>query len=149
MDIKASYDQKGYAVSRALFRQDEINPLRAILEHFHCAWKKSNWDFYSEKAVNSAYLTAPPVLDEIQRIALFQFISSPKVMAIVDAVLPTAPTFMNTQLFFDPLNPLNPLKQNYWHRDPQYHLSITEQQKALKGVGRNTLPHSNGRGKRA
>lgn len=38
---------------------------------------------------------------------------------------------MNTQLFF---NPVNPAQKNYWHRDPQYHLSIDEQKSALEGV---------------
>ena len=37
---------------------------------------------------------------------------------------------MNTQLFF---NPVNHEQKNYWHRDPQYHLSIDQQKQALLG----------------
>ncbi len=37
---------------------------------------------------------------------------------------------MNTQLFF---NPVDSQQKNYWHRDPQYHLSLAQQQQALAG----------------
>ena len=37
---------------------------------------------------------------------------------------------MNTQLFF---NPYNKTQKNYWHRDPQYHLTLAEQEEALEG----------------
>ena len=37
---------------------------------------------------------------------------------------------MGTQLFFDPFKTS---QNNYWHRDPQYHLSVAEQKLALTG----------------
>ncbi|MEP1448201.1 MAG: hypothetical protein ABJK37_19010 [Paraglaciecola sp.] len=37
---------------------------------------------------------------------------------------------MGSQLFFDPFKPQ---QANYWHRDPQYHLSVEEQKSALTG----------------
>src|SRR6185436_19565396 len=44
------------------------------------------------------------------------------------AVLPQRAAFLNTQLFFDPRDPA---RANYWHRDPQFHLSLDEQKAAL------------------
>jgi len=61
---------------------------------------------------------------------LFKLIASEKLMHVVEQLLPKASAFMNTQLFF---NPVNPSQQNYWHRDSQYHLSVKEQQDALQG----------------
>ena len=51
-------------------------------------------------------------------------------MDIVSSIMAKRPTFMNTQLFF---NPVNKDQKNYWHRDPQYHLSVEEQKEALIG----------------
>jgi ectoine hydroxylase-related dioxygenase (phytanoyl-CoA dioxygenase family) len=51
-------------------------------------------------------------------------------MKIVRAVLGDSVCFMNSQLFF---NPINPEQKNYWHRDPQYHLTLEQQKQALCG----------------
>jgi ectoine hydroxylase-related dioxygenase (phytanoyl-CoA dioxygenase family) len=51
-------------------------------------------------------------------------------MNIVTNIMGDCSAFMNTQLFFDPANNA---QKNYWHRDPQYHMSIEEQQAALRG----------------
>ena len=45
-------------------------------------------------------------------------------MAVVDAVIKTKPAFMNTQLFF---NPINPELKDFWHRDCQYDHDIDVQ----------------------
>lgn len=78
--------------------------------------------------MNSAYLTNQGYLNDRQRQVLFDFIGSEKVMSIVNELIPKQPCFLNTQLFF---NPVNPKQRNYWHRDPQYHLSIEQQKSAL------------------
>jgi hypothetical protein len=49
-------------------------------------------------------------------------------MALVKALIPQQPCFLNTQLFF---NPVNKDQNNYWHRDPQYHLSLAQQKAIL------------------
>ena len=49
-------------------------------------------------------------------------------MTIVNELIPKQPCFLNTQLFFDPVNKQ---QSNYWHRDPQYHLSVEQQKAAL------------------
>uniref|UniRef100_UPI00129E4CF1 phytanoyl-CoA dioxygenase family protein n=1 Tax=Shewanella sp. TC10 TaxID=1419739 RepID=UPI00129E4CF1 len=61
---------------------------------------------------------------------LFQFIGSNSIKQLVELTSLAKVAFMNSQLFF---NPVNPKQLNYWHRDPQYHLSIDEQRNALKG----------------
>jgi len=124
------YEKNGYFVIKNFIPEDEIKALREVLLGFHESWKIKNADFYAEKAVNSAYITGREYLDEPQRKQLFNFIGSDKVMDVVASIIKHRPAFMNTQLFF---NPVNKAQKNYWHRDPQYHLSIAEQQEALRG----------------
>jgi len=49
-------------------------------------------------------------------------------MQIISSVIPTQPAFMNTQLFF---NPVNPHQKDFWHRDCQYDHDIEGQKKAI------------------
>ena len=124
------YQKNGYFVIKNFLQMAEVKALREVLLDFHESWKIKNADFYAEKAVNSAYITGSEYLDEPQRKQLFNFIGSDKIMDVVASVIKHRPAFMNTQLFF---NPANKDQKNYWHRDPQYHLSIAEQKEALKG----------------
>lgn len=124
-----TYQEQGYCVVKGLFSDLELTAVRGVVLDFHQSWMQKNKEFYAEKAVNSAYITRAEFLTQPQRIKLFQFIASSKLMAVVNSVLPQS-MFMNTQLFF---NPMNKRQKNYWHRDPQYHLSLEEQQAALVG----------------
>ena len=124
------YQEKGYFVVRKLFQDKELQELRSILLEFHDSWKHANAEFYAEKAINSAYITGTEHLEAQKRELLFRFLASSKLMNTVTSTLKNRPTFMNTQLFF---NPVKPTQKNYWHRDPQYHLSIEQQKQALKG----------------
>lgn len=101
-----------------------------MVTRFHHSWRQENARFYAEKAVNSAYLTGKKHLNDAERLTLFEVIGSAKLMDVVMSVMGDRPAFMNTQLFFDPVNAE---QKNYWHRDPQYHLSIEEQKKTLFG----------------
>ncbi|MFT5719511.1 MAG: ectoine hydroxylase-related dioxygenase (phytanoyl-CoA dioxygenase family) [Oleiphilaceae bacterium] len=125
------YDKNGYFVIKQFFENDEIQVLRDVLQDFHVSWKSKNTRIYAEKSINSSYLTGTDHLDGAQRLVLFEFIGSSKLMHVASSIMSKQPTFMNTQLFF---NPVNAKQQNYWHRDPQYHLSIEEQEAALKGA---------------
>jgi len=127
--MKDIYQEKGYVLIRNFLSDNEVVELRTILNEFHHLWQQKNASFYAEKAVNSAYLTSNEFLNTEQRNRLFSFIASNKVMNIVNELMPKQPCFLNTQLFF---NPLQDKQNNYWHRDPQYHLSIEQQQAALK-----------------
>ena len=51
-----------------------------------------------------------------------------KIMDVVDAVIPENPAFMNTQLFF---NPVNPQQKDFWHRDCQYDYDLEDQMKVI------------------
>ncbi|AUN99525.1 phytanoyl-CoA dioxygenase [Bacteriovorax stolpii] len=123
------YDKNGYLLLKKFYDPSDLKELYSILITFHEAWKKDNSDFYSKRAINSAYLTSPKYLSPNDREELFKFIGSSKLMGILSSLIPDKAMFMNTQLFF---NPVNKEQKNYWHRDPQYVLSLDDQQKALK-----------------
>jgi len=125
--MKETYQQNGYLLIRNFLDDKEVAELHEILNEFHCLWKKDNANFYAQKAVNSAYLTSNKYLNADKRNRLFNFIGSANVMNLVKELIPEQACFLNTQLFF---NPVNIEQRNYWHRDPQYHLSL-EQQKAI------------------
>ncbi len=126
----SDYKENGYFIVKGLFKKNELVVLHSVLQEFHKSWKKKNFEHYSKKAINSAYITGTTYLDDSNRQKLFKFIGSTNVMNILATVIPEGPAFMGTQLFF---NPVNENQKNYWHRDPQYHLSIEEQKEALNG----------------
>ncbi len=124
------YEENGYLVFRGFFSESELHKLREVIAQFHQSWMLENAQFYADKAINSAYLTAKKHLKNTERQSLFTFIGSAKLMEVVTSVIGARPAFMNTQLFFDPVNEG---QKNYWHRDPQYHMTIDEQKQALLG----------------
>ncbi|WP_024459745.1 phytanoyl-CoA dioxygenase family protein [Marinimicrobium sp. LS-A18] len=124
------YNENGYLVLRGIFEDSELQVLRKVIVQFHQSWRQENSKIYAEKAINSAYLTAKKHLKEAERESLFKFIGSAKLMDVVTSIMGSCSTFMNTQLFFDPVNET---QRNYWHRDPQYHMSVEEQREALLG----------------
>ena len=50
-------------------------------------------------------------------------------MDIVESVIANKPAFMNTQLFF---NPVNPAQKDFWHRDCQYDHDLAGQKLAIQ-----------------
>lgn len=123
-----SYDEQGYFVIRDYFNAAEILSLRAVVLKFHQRWKRDNEEFYLEEAFNSSLITGSQYLNPDDRLKLFSFISSKKLMNIVDAVIANEPAFMNTQLFF---NPVNPSLKDFWHRDCQYDHDVEIQKKVI------------------
>ena len=115
--MKRDYDEQGYFVLRDYFSAAEIAALKTVVLKFHEAWKQDNKTFYEQEAFNSSLITGSQYLACNDRVKLFNFISSTKMMNIVDSVIPTQAAFMNTQLFFDPFNTT---QENFWHRDCQY-----------------------------
>jgi len=124
------YQQNGYVVINNFINKADLKTLYSIACQFHYCWQQENIALYAKKAINCAYLTSPKYLSNNDRQSLFEFIASNKLMNIVNTIIGVKSAFMNTQLFF---NPLNKNQKNYWHRDSQYHLSIKEQQQALSG----------------
>lgn len=130
MTIQTDYQNHGFALVPQFLSDPEVNELLPTIEHFHQDWLKNNLDFYQSHAVNSAYLTASDCLSHQQKMQIFQLLASDKVSALLAQLPFNRVAFMNTQLFFDPYNPK---QNNYWHRDPQYHLTLEQQQAALSG----------------
>ncbi len=127
--LKTCYDEQGYFVIRNYFTTSEILSIREVISTFHEQWKQDNADFYQEEAFNSSLITGSQYLACADRVKLFNFISSKKIMNLVDSVIPNNPAFMNTQLFF---NPVNPQQKDFWHRDCQYDLDVEDQKKAIQ-----------------
>ena len=127
--LNSSYNDQGYFVIRDYFNAAEISSLRTVVLKFLQLWIEDNEKFYQEEAFNSSLITGSQYLAFDDRVTLFNFISSQKIMAIVDSVISTKPAFMNTQLFF---NPVNPQLKDFWHRDCQYDHEVAEQKKAIQ-----------------
>ncbi|WP_077339098.1 phytanoyl-CoA dioxygenase family protein [Pseudocolwellia agarivorans] len=126
--LNSQYEEQGYFVIRNYFNTAEMSSLREVILTFHERWKKDNAEFYQTEAFNSSLITGSQYLSFDDRIKLFNFISSKKVMAVVDSVIPNNPAFMNTQLFF---NPVNPQQKDFWHRDCQYDHDVESQKKVI------------------
>jgi ectoine hydroxylase-related dioxygenase (phytanoyl-CoA dioxygenase family) len=126
--LKSHYDDQGYFVIRNYFSAAEIASLRKVILKFHELWKQDNADFYREEAFNSSLITGSQYLAFDERVKLFNFISSKKIINLVDSVISANPAFMNTQLFF---NPVNPELKDFWHRDCQYDHDVEVQKKVI------------------
>ncbi|ABM04134.1 conserved hypothetical protein [Psychromonas ingrahamii 37] len=126
--LKTTYDAQGYFVIRDYFTASEISSLRKVILKFHTLWKDDNEIFYREEAFNSSLITGSQYLGYDNRVKLFNFISSKKIMNIVESVMAADPAFMNTQLFFDPVSPE---QKDFWHRDCQYDYDIEDQKKVI------------------
>ena len=126
--LSRAYSESGYFVLRDYFSANEISTLRNVILKFHTLWKKDNIQFYQEEAFNSSLITGSKYLTPDDRLTLFNFIGSKKIMHLVDAIIVNTPAFMNTQLFF---NPVKPEQKNFWHRDCQYDHEIEIQKQVI------------------
>jgi len=129
--LNSKYSDQGYFVIRNYFNASEVSALRKVVLRFHQLWKEDNEVFYQEEAFNSSLITGSQYLASEDRFVLFNFISSQKIMTVVDVVIPNAPAFMNTQLFF---NPVNPQLKDFWHRDCQYDHEVEAQKLAIQNT---------------
>lgn len=111
------FQNNGFQHCPQFYSVQAIADLKSIIDCFHAHWLTSNQDFYHNKAVNSAYLTKPGFLNDVQRLQLFSLIGHLAEQEIVRDLLNENVCFMNTQLFF---NPCKTDQKNYWHRDVQY-----------------------------
>jgi len=127
--LKNDYEAQGYFVIRDYFNDTEVSSLRKVVLKFHESWKRDNKKFYQEEAFNSSLITGSKYLNFNDRVTLFNFISSKKMMNLVDSVIPVNPAFMNTQLFF---NPVDTQQKDFWHRDCQYDFDIEGQKKVIQ-----------------
>ncbi|MCF2948022.1 phytanoyl-CoA dioxygenase family protein [Paraglaciecola aquimarina] len=128
-DWNSQYQDEGFFILRNYFTVAEISSLRKVILKFHEAWKHDNKTFYQEEAFNSSLITGSQYLLGEDRVKLFNFISSAKMMQVINLLIPTSPAFMNTQLFF---NPVRPEQKDFWHRDCQYDHDLAGQKKAIQ-----------------
>lgn len=134
--ISTRYHSQGFVHLPGFFDSLALAPLQESVQRFHAAWMLENADLYRTRAINSAGLTSPRHLNTEDRNALFTFVAQRRVGDVLNDVFAGPAAFMNTQLFF---NPLNTAQRNYWHRDIQYTgMAIAEQQHAL---GRSNVVH--------
>jgi ectoine hydroxylase-related dioxygenase (phytanoyl-CoA dioxygenase family) len=127
--IRQQFAKNGYVKLDNFFAPSALSAVKQVVEVFHQAWCADNQDFYTSRAINSSGLTSGQYLTDEQRLIMFKLISHSRLLKAVNQVI-HKPLFMGSQLFFDPFK----TKQaNYWHRDPQYHLSVNEQKLALTG----------------
>lgn len=117
VDLASNYRKKGFVRVEGLFQEAELTQLHEVLLRFHSRWRAANPQIYEAHAINSAYLTDQVHLCPDDRRVLFRLLGDERVEHILRALFPGPMAFMNTQLFF---NPVNPQQSNYWHRDIQY-----------------------------
>ena len=122
------YKQQGYKFYPKAISTEWLQKLTPTIQRFHKNWLIENRAWYEERAINSANLTKLGLMKEVDRHILFDFIGSHSVMNLVNDIFQSPACFLNTQLFFDPFNSK---QNNYWHRDPQYHMSEDEQKLAF------------------
>lgn len=116
-ELHTQYRSNGFVQMRGLFEEAELAQLHAVLLRFHQRWLVANAEHYATGAINSAYLTDQEHLSFKDRRLLFRILGDKRIERILQAVFAGPAAFMNTQLFF---NPVNPQQKNYWHRDIQY-----------------------------
>ena len=124
LQLREKYEQQGYFLIKNCFTETEIIALRKVILKFYDSWKKENQIFYEEEAFNASLITGTQYLKELDRLQLFKFISSKKIMKAIESIITNKPVFMNTQLFF---NPVSPEQKDFWHRDCQYDHDLESQ----------------------
>ncbi len=120
------YKTNGYLYLPNFMDSQSLMEIEPIIRKFHKLWLINNEKLYKNGAINSHSLTSSKHLTENEKLTLFNFVSSDKILAAIPF---QNPKFLNTQLFFDPKAMKRP---NYWHRDIQYtDLEIDEQKKLI------------------
>lgn len=127
----SSFQDQGFLKVEHFLSPQALQEITPVIERFHQTWQTDNPEALANGMINSAWLTAPNILDETDRETLFAFLGSEQLNRVVASILGPDYAFMNTQLFFEPVNPH---QQNYWHRDIQYDKTLEEQQAALAGT---------------
>jgi hypothetical protein len=117
------FAKNGFVKLDTFLALSALSKVKQVVNVFHHAWCTDNCDFYETSAINSPGLTSEQYLTEAQRLVLFTLISDMRLLEAVNQVI-HSPVFTGTQLFLDPFNTK---LANFWHRDPQYHLTVEEQ----------------------
>lgn len=125
------FTEQGYLVLRQQYPLHDLARLTSIVQTVYQQWIHNHQqDAGFAKLVNMHSLTQPQyfVAQPDQRLEFFNLLANPQLVARLEQLFGPELYFHNTQLFF---NPQNPLKANYWHRDLQYSPIADEVQRAL------------------
>lgn len=132
MPLKRQYDESGFIILRDFFSTKELLLLSELVDGVHQQWLSINREAYErEGLINMHSLTQTHYFqaDPEARSMLFKAIAPTKLVELLDEVFECEIHFHNTQLFF---NPFNPVQTPYWHRDLQFSPIPEEQQKAAQ-----------------
>jgi ectoine hydroxylase-related dioxygenase (phytanoyl-CoA dioxygenase family) len=117
---KDAFAQQGYLVLRQQYPLGDLARLSQIVQAVYQQWiELHQQDAGFDTLVNMHSLTHPHyfVSQPEQRLELFNLLANAQLVAQLEQIFGSTLYFHNTQLFF---NPKNPLQHNYWHRDLQY-----------------------------
>lgn len=128
MNTAARFNELGYVKIPSFLPGLECQATLNLVQKFHAIWMQNNESDFQHGVINSSNLTRAGVLDDNDRLHLFQLISSDALLSLVKPIVDSRPCFMGTQLFFDPYDST---QANYWHRDCQYHLDLAQQQQVI------------------
>lgn len=103
-----------------------LEEFESVLVKFHRAWLEENDDYFKDGATNSSNLTSGEFLTSSERLQILKYVGSQKVVEAARSFLGPEIRYLNTQIFF---NPLNSRQENYWHRDIQYTGQPLEEQR--------------------
>ncbi len=127
--LTEDYARDGFFVMRNYLSSEEVFKLRNILLKFLALWSTDHEAFYRSEAFNASLITGSEYLQDHDRLTLFKFIGSEKMMSLVKSVIKDKAVFMNSQLFF---NPVTLEQKDFWHRDCQYDFDLEQQQSVIK-----------------
>jgi uncharacterized membrane protein (UPF0127 family) len=130
--------KEGFKLIKNFLSEEQMCELELCLNGIHKDWCAANADFYNKKAVNSAYLTDPKNMSSVDRVKIFKLVTSTDINEQLTEIFQRdSARFLNTQLFF---NPVNKSQKNYWHRDVQYsQASLKEQREEIETEVNNVV----------
>ncbi|MEM9451374.1 MAG: phytanoyl-CoA dioxygenase family protein [Cyanobacteria bacterium P01_E01_bin.6] len=120
MKIAEQFDDRGYAVVRKLFSQNEIDYIAGFIDCIYQQWLCETGDAVSdEQLINMHSLTSPKYFEgrDEERIRFFEAIAPQKLSELIESMFGDGIYLHNTQLF---VNPHQGKKNPCWHRDLQY-----------------------------
>ena len=128
----------GFLKLENFVHEPQLQNIELILRKFHQSWLIKNEIAYKNGAINSAYITNGEFISADERLELLKLVGSTKLTTEACKFLGPDIRFLNTQIFF---NPLNPQQNNYWHRDIQYTGISEEQQRKIIEAHQSQVIH--------
>lgn len=120
MNVGKVYRQDGCVLIKKFYTEEELRTLSSIIERVHSLWMHKNFEKVVQSKLNhSRSVTYPEFFQDKykeERLELFEFMSSDRLVDLLAELLDPPFFFGDTQIFF---NSPNFTKEGYWHRDFQ------------------------------